>query len=166
MRLRIRFGIRLELRRIRNTIAKLDWYGSYGYKVRLPKAIDPKNATVKELTAALRREYRAEDYRKAAAEISSGYSSVDQNFTKAVKKRFGKNVPDVIEVILTRYGTGGSYNLPNKVIVNICGKHPAMTLLHEICHLMVEPYVKRHQVPHWEKEKIVDQILGSEKLKP
>jgi hypothetical protein len=59
-------------------------------------------------------------------------------------------------------GVGGSYSLPNKIIYNIAMKSsPVNTVLHEITHLIIEPYIKRYRIQQDEKERIVDLILTS-----
>lgn len=70
---------------------------------------------------------------------------------------------DEYKIFLTRYGAGGSYNFPNKVIINIdlfSGDDLLLTAIHEIVHLIVEPLVNLYQINHWTKERLVDLIIA------
>ena len=37
-------------------------------------------------------------------------------------------------------------------------------IVHEIIHLLIESKIKKYKIQHWEKERIVDLILNSEKF--
>ncbi len=66
---------------------------------------------------------------------------------------------DKYEVFLTSYGTGGSYELPNIVVMNICNRDQdrlVIILFHEIIHLNIESFIQKYSIPHWYKERIVD----------
>jgi hypothetical protein len=65
-------------------------------------------------------------------------------------------------VTLTQYGTGGSYELPNQVFINIRSNYgsPFSAFVHELVHLLVEkPVVKRHRLSHSAKEGLVDYLI-------
>ena len=69
---------------------------------------------------------------------------------------------NVYEIKLTKYGVGGSYNLPNTIIVNFQGKFGigvSKTIIHEIVHLSIQELIEKYKVGHWEKERVVDLIL-------
>ena len=79
-----------------------------------------------------------------------------------MEELFGNKLPKEFQVILTKYGTEGSYNPPNRIFLNISNKSPqTLVLLHEITHLIIHKYIKKYQIQHWEKERIVDLILNS-----
>lgn len=71
-------------------------------------------------------------------------------------------------VVLTVYGTGGSYD-PDSGLITLftttSGKfmqyeNPANTIIHEIVHLGIESsLIQKYSVPHVEKEKTVDSIV-------
>ena len=44
MELKIQFGKDFEFRRVKNTLVKLDWYNSQGYKPRLPEGISSNSS--------------------------------------------------------------------------------------------------------------------------
>ena len=60
---------------------------------------------------------------------------------------------------LTKYGTGGSYNLPNTVIINVSFNYNLgllRTIMHEIIHLSIQKYIDEYKIGQWQKERIVD----------
>jgi hypothetical protein len=74
---------------------------------------------------------------------------------------------DTYIVHLTKYGVGGSYNVPNTVILNFQNRKELAlfrTIVHEIIHLSIQPYIEKYTVDHWIKERIVDLTL--EKIAP
>ena len=69
---------------------------------------------------------------------------------------------DTYIIYLTKYGVGGSYNLPNSIIVNIKYKYSfglLHTVFHEMLHLIIHPWITEYKISHWRKEKVVDLLL-------
>ncbi|GGG32823.1 hypothetical protein GCM10011344_37210 [Dokdonia pacifica] len=72
------------------------------------------------------------------------------------------------KIILTLYGTGGSYNADEGTITLLTTKkgdfmnyqNPANTIIHEITHIGMEyPIVQKHKLSHGNKERIVDTFV-------
>jgi hypothetical protein len=62
-------------------------------------------------------------------------------------------------VYLTKYGSGGSYELPNIININLLherSKRLLRSVIHEIIHLAIEKYIDEYKVEQWKKERIVD----------
>jgi len=93
-------------------------------------------------------------------DIKKGFSEIRQKFCKKIKNVFGKDF-DVIKIFLTNYGVGGSYKLPNEIILKFPFKKGAKGVAHEIIHLLIQEDVIKYKISHWEKERIVDLILHS-----
>ena len=77
----------------------------------------------------------------------------------------GSFLLEKVKVILTRYGTQGSYIVPDSLIINISNIPPQFlikTVIHESLHLMIEPLIKKYSIDHWVKEHIVDSIMNLE----
>lgn len=147
MKIKIKYEIEYERQRVKFTLSKLKWYKDNGYNVNVP------NGTIEE-------EFKKEDYERAAKKLMEEFNKIKKHFADKLTEKFGSEIPKEFEVILTKYGTGGSYNLPNKVIINILNKKPNIeTFKHEIIHLLVEKNVQRNKLSHWEKEKLVEDIL-------
>lgn len=99
-----------------------------------------------------------------AGRISSYFAPIEKPFLKKLKEIFYKKIPDTFIIKLTSYGMGGSYDLPNIVRFNIKSTIGPKTILHEIIHLAIEPWIIKYKIRHWEKERIVDLILNSKKF--
>lgn len=165
MSLDIEYSVKLEEQRIKNTLEKLSWYENLGYKPRFPKDVNPKTDNLKKIYTALLNEYTEEDYKRVATEINKKFFEIENNFCDKLHGLCGKRIKRNFKLILTKYGVGGSYFLPNKIIYNFSMKSFSInTILHEITHLIIEPYIKRYQIKQNEKERIVDLILTSESI--
>ncbi|MEL6633228.1 MAG: hypothetical protein AAFQ83_17310 [Bacteroidota bacterium] len=78
-------------------------------------------------------------------------------------------MPPTYEVVLTLYGSGGSYDPESGVITLFMTKEgtfkryldPAPTLVHEMVHIGLEKtIVEKYQLPHQEKERLVDLFVS------
>ena len=163
MELKIEFGIDFELKRVKNTLAELDWYNSQGYKPRLPKGVSGKSSE-KEIQNQIIKEFDKKKYKEVANQIALDFSTINKQLSKKLKESFNKDIPITFFVYLTNYGVGGSYNLPNIVIFNINNKKGYKTIVHEIIHLLIETWIQKYKIQHWEKERIVDLVLNSKKF--
>ncbi len=94
-----------------------------------------------------------------------------KKITSDVKKEFEKykiklekkvTVSKYYKIYLTKYGTYGSYDLPDKVYVNVfrTPKQIAETIVHEIVHLEFEDEVKRKKLTHDQKERLIDEKVA------
>lgn len=165
MPLDIKYSLKLEKQRIKKTIAKLSWYKELGYRPRFPQNIDPKIDSLNKIFVALQNEYLENDYKKIAVKIYKEYSKIEKDFFEKLQKICGKKIKRNYKLILTKYGVGGSYSLPDKIIYNIGMKSSSInTILHEIIHLTIEPYIIKYHISQNEKERIVDLILSSEPI--
>jgi hypothetical protein len=66
-------------------------------------------------------------------------------------------------IFLTKFGTYGSYSLPNKIFLNIYQPLNKISdvLKHEVKHLQVEDIVLKQNLSHAEKEKLVNSIKNN-----
>jgi len=166
MPLVIKYGEKLERKRIKNTLEKLSWYDKFGYSPRFPRKINPKLDNLEKIYAALKNEYKEEDYKKVTAKLNSEFSKIEDSFFKNLQKLCGGRRKRSFILILTKYGVGGSYSLPNKIIYNFGMKSSSVnTILHEIVHLVIEPYIQKYEIQQNEKERIVDLILSLKSFK-
>ena len=152
-----------DLERVKSTLAKLDWYNSEGYRLRLPKGIHKKSSDA-EIHNQIVKEFNSKKCEEMAQQFTSDFSIIKKELYKKLEKIFNKNIPTTFFVYLTNYGVGGSYKLPDKIILNINNKKGFKTIIHEIAHLIIEPWIQKYKVKHEEKERIVDLILNSRKF--
>ena len=159
MNLKFKYGLDFELRRAMDTLAELDWFNSEGYEPKLPKGIN-KKSTKKEIQKQIMKEFDKKKYEESIKNINSYFQIIKEELSANLKKFIKKNTPMTFLIYLTNYGVGGAYNLPNIVIFNINCADDFNIIIHEIIHLLVEGLVKKYNIQHWEKERIVDLILN------
>lgn len=165
MGVKIIFGIEQEKERIKSTVERLPWYENHGYSPRFPKGINPQKDKIEKIFLALKNEYVEDDYQKIAKQLADDFSNIENDFFGKLEKLTGKKIKRSFQLVLTKYGVGGSYGLPNKIIYNFAMKSSSVnTVLHEIVHLVIEPYIVKCKIKQNEKERIVDLILKSKPI--
>ena len=162
------YSLNYEKENIEYSIGKSDWFIENGYskRIKLPENIKledvDKNKPIDYLFENAEKEYNQENYSKVEDIVTEQWLE----FSPKLEQYFEETslVPEDLYLIqLTRYGVGGSYNLPNKVIVNFQGKFGTRvlkTIIHEIVHLSIQQFIDKYNIEHWEKEWVVDLILS------
>jgi len=172
IKLDIQYSFEHEKERIKYTLGKAVWFIENGYSksIKLPagKKLDEIdiNTSTEYLFDKLKEEYNLSDYEKIQNNLSEQWSAFAPKLEKYFKETALKQ-EDVYIVQLTKYGVGGSYNLPNTVILNFQNRTETAlfrTVVHETIHLSIQSFVEEYKVDHWVKERIVDLIF--QKLDP
>lgn len=164
MKLDIHYSVDFEVERILATIKKFELYKTNGYTVNLPESLDLSNIdkiTKEDIKEAVIKEYNDQDYLPSKKYIENNWINFDEAFVSMVLVA-GLIPEDCYRVFLTRYGVGGSYNLPNTITINIKRMFEfglIMTIAHETTHLLIQPLVVKYNVDHWVKERTVDMLL-------
>lgn len=138
------FSEQKEIERVQGIYKKIDWYRANGYDIDVPK-----KDIHKELSDNKR---KYQETSEKLNRLSIDTASVDKIF-KPIK----------YDVFLTMYGTKGSYVPPGGIIVNIRNrtiKDITDTIIHEYIHLQIHKYIKKYNITHWDKERIVDLIVN------
>ncbi len=164
----IKYSLEGEISRVQYTINKIDWFKEKGYKVRLPEALllEDTKLSPESIKQVITEEYDEKNYKKEEEYILKTLPKIKE----VLVNYFTTTSPDPqssYEINLTRYGVGGSYNPPNKIIANIqaCSEMKLVrTIVHEIIHLSIEELIQKYNIDHWSKERLVDLIL--EKIDP
>lgn len=167
MKLIFTYSLQSEIAVVRETLRDSEFILQNHYQYWLPKGIDIKSEN-KNIQKAASRELNSKGIVRTRAKIHKAFMKYRKDldcFTQSL----GLRLPNEVDVVLTKYGTGGSYELPNKIILNITSDYndPCITFVHELVHLLVEePIVKKYNLSHWQKEGLVDYlILHDENLK-
>lgn len=172
IKLDIQYSFEYEKERIKYTLGKAAWFIENGYSksIKLPagKKLDEIdiNTSTDDLFDKLKEEYNSGDYEKMQNNLSEQWSAFASKLEKYFKETSLKH-EDAYIVQLTKYGVGGSYNLPNTVILNFQNRTETAlfrTVVHETIHLSIQSFVDKYKVDHWVKERIVDLIF--QKLDP
>ena len=160
--LKIIYSVEQEVARIKNTLSKLDWFEKEGYKVHLPEGISADSSD-EEITRAVEKEYSGHE--KSFVENADW---LEKNWPKYARELGTKLIEcnlkpeSKYELLLTLYGVGGSYNRPNRILVNIKNFYELgllRTVLHEAVHLAVQDLIVKYDISHWVKERIVDLLM-------
>ncbi len=96
---------------------KIDWFNEHGYKLSLPERIDQgliKSLSIEQISDIVAKEYQEKDYKLIEANLQKEWVCKTGGLEKKLKN-LNLNFLDSYEVLLSKYGTGGSYNLPNKL---------------------------------------------------
>jgi hypothetical protein len=164
MKLNILYSQELEVERIINTIKRLDWYKANGYTVQLPESLDVSditNITPELVRVAISKDYNKQNYLVSQKYIEDHWGSIRDEFLKNVKNT-SLLLQESYDIQLTRYGVGGSYHMPNKIIINIQRMFEfglLKTIAHESVHLSIQPMVEKYNIKQWHKERVVDLLL-------
>jgi len=163
--LTISFSESSELSRVKETIKRLPWYREHNYSetfAKLPLDIT-EASTEEEMVAAVSKEYDRQFFKKIAEDIQDKWGTVASGFEE-LRKMHGIELRDSYAVVLTKYGSGGSYDLSTgTLIINIGSPKKRERIIgvivHEIVHLTIQNLIDKYEVPHWSKEKLVDMLL-------
>jgi len=172
-----------EIDFIWSLLKNIQFYNSNKYKLSLPDNETAMSIVEKANRQELSNEdytllksdfttniYNQNDYQKSYRIINNTLpiAKSQQKIFIHYKTKWNFYIPKQYEVLLTLYGPGGSYN-PQKGIITIMttkqgtfkrGQNPLETILHEAVHIGIEDaIVRRYNLSHWEKERIVDQFM-------
>lgn len=165
--LNINFSKSSEIKRIQYSLGKKRWFEEQGYLVNLPTSIKEmvdreETPTEQEVVEAVNREFNAEEYEKKADELQERWQEMRTDFISKLRT-LGLPTQTEYEIYFTKYGVGGSYFLPKTVEINI--DYPNVrdtiaTALHEMIHLTIEDLIRKYDIAHWTKERLVDLIYA------
>ena len=163
-KLKIIYSEEFDIQRVKRTLSQIDWYieNKYNYKnFPLPKALDKdklQSYFEEDIKEAVRAEYSDISYREYEKILIDNWANFFEELERAFLKS-GLSCQAEYIIYLTKYGTGGSYNLPNIVVINIISsaKEKALAvLIHELIHLALEEDIIKNNIGQAQKERIVD----------
>lgn len=172
MKFSIKFSKESEIQRVLWTKERFKWYKDNKYDLNnfvLPKKFSAEDLSEKsdiEITKYIDEEYDTEFFQPHIQTINS----LLPDYLNKLRDYFSEINVEVlpeIEIKLTRYGIGGSYGIPNGVIINVSKRFNiglVRTILHETIHLHIQYLIDKYKIDQWEKEIIVDNIF--EKFSP
>lgn len=157
-----------EIQHALKMLAKLNWFTQNGYKIKLPEGINQcyEKGVVEEVVT-----FEFQEANKLFQKIKPEIEQIlnkNQNKIKKFFSFFDYDIPDKVIVYFTIYGPGGSYSIPNKIIVMLKDdlEWILKMIIHETIHIIIEePFIKKFGILHWEKEFIVDELCSASVLK-
>ncbi len=165
MEIEIKYSFDFEVQRVLNTLKDIEWFRKNNYKIVLPANVSLKNketTTEEYVRKNIAKEFKKEDYEGIILKIRNEWSNVDERLSKSLLE-MSLNPQKIYFVFLTKYGVGGSYRCPNNIVINIGiskDKNIIKTIIHELIHLSIEPFIVKFKIGHWQKERLVDLILS------
>lgn len=167
IKLSFNYSLKSEIERVEDTFRSKDFYIENGYQVFLPAGYTLDSFDLSGIKD------------RVAKEMSKDKVSVIEN---NIKKNWTRHQPAVdsflsqlpyekpkgLLVTLTQYGSGGSYWLPNEIVINInYDNNYFETVVHELIHLIIEkPVIEKFDIGHWQKESLVDYLfINNERVK-
>lgn len=110
---------------------------------------------------SIEEEYDEDKYKSKLSEIERSWLGNEQIFMEKLQDFFTADSNMVIDVYLTNYGAMGFYNeQQKKVFINQNYPEDFNRLIkHEIIHLFVEPFIKKYQLKHEDKEELVNVLV-------
>lgn len=165
MKINYSYTIEGELRRVEGTVNRENFFCENGYQPTFPKGLNFDNFNLAKARARIKKEF-SEDLAKSVQERLSRdwkkYHKQIESFLKALPYE----KPSELNIVFTLYGMGGSYNVPNKIIINLKNaKSPLFILTHELLHLLIEePVAQKHNLSQWDKESLVDYLLNESQV--
>ncbi|MCA9348559.1 hypothetical protein KC878_00205 [Candidatus Saccharibacteria bacterium] len=168
MKFGFHYSVETELNRVRYTLGKRDFFKQNNYKPRLPSGFDLEAKDAEMMTSQIELELELEKTKKLQAKILNEWQECETDISQYLMS-FGLPVPPAIDIFLTKYGVGGSYWPPNRIILNMATdkRDPFLTLVHELIHLVIQaPIIDGFNLEHWDKESLVDyQFMTNPTLK-
>jgi hypothetical protein len=117
-----------------------------------------KSYSEKEIEEAVIAEYSDNVYKENEKFLLDNWKKASQEIDSAFSKS-GLKFQEEYKIYLTKYGTGGSYNLPNTVIINVTFSFKIkiiQLIIHEMIHLAIEEDILKYEIGQAQKERIVD----------
>ena len=107
-------------------------------------------------------EYDAEQYETYKIRLETEWTKREQGFTERLLTFFQRPADLQFTVELSNYGPLGFYNEKSNTITVNLNTHldPVRTIMHEMVHIMLEPFIQKYRIEHNAKESIVNAVVG------
>lgn len=165
IRIKIKYSKTFEIERIMATLKKLEWFKKRKYSITFPSDLNlnvENYFSKRYIRKILEKEYRVKDYKRISLMIKRKWNKLSERLLRGFSK-LGIKMRLSYSIYLTKYGTKGSYRLPNIIIINIQGSKSTdviRTIIHEVIHVAIEDKIFKYNISHWQKERIVDLIIS------
>lgn len=160
MKLKFIYSADAEYKNVIFTLKSRSFLKKFNYVPTLPTGYDLDSKDLSGIKAQIKKEMKS--------------AKVD-NVRKAIEQKWQKNevilnklwpslsydVPDEMSIELTKYGNGGLYWPPNKVVINVnTWKDCFENSVHETIHCLIEkPIIDKYALDHRQKEGLVDWLF-------
>lgn len=171
MKIKIIHDANSEIKDVERILRAKDFWQEHGYNPSLPVGVKIGDEFNEKIAELIKKEFInfKNDYLETETKILKDWKDKGPKVISALNSSDLANypIPEKIIVMLTRYGPGGSYWLPNRVVVKIYNDKRDIleTIVHEIAHLIIEkPLINKYQIPHRDKEALVDYLMTTKEM--
>jgi hypothetical protein len=159
MKLNFIYDIQSELQRVLFTYSRKDFYLKYQYRPSMSAGFDLNTTDLSNLKQQIEKEINNPKVEQVKNEILLGYKTYKNQLTNLAQP-FCKTLPNKVVVVISKYGVGGSYHVPNTITLNIYNQNQFQEFIHELIHCCIEePIVKKYALTHPQKEGLVDWLI-------
>lgn len=162
--LKISYSVEFEVERISETLRQLDWFKAKGYNVSLPSSLsvlNPLDISGEKIKNSVIAEYVENDYNAQKNYLLLSWNNIANQLSEGLSKVSLMPLSQY-KIFLSKYGVAGSYHYPDEIIINIKFKYEKgllRTIVHEIIHLVIQPFIENYKINHWSKERVVDLFM-------
>ncbi|MBS3146195.1 hypothetical protein J4471_00700 [Candidatus Woesearchaeota archaeon] len=173
-----------EVEEVWQILNNYSWYKTNGYSLNIPKdkkidnliqislkekGLQRKNRN--QIKQIIQDTYDEKYFKNGLNVLNSLRQDIHRCFPKFVEyeKLWKFGIHKTYEVIITLYGTEGSYDVQTRRIYILIkkGDQPKrnyffQTIIHELVHIGIEDFIKKFKITHNEKERIVDLFCSRE----
>lgn len=164
--IKINYSLEIDQDVVQAALGYSAWYIEHGYEPLLPTKISIKEAkslSQKEIFELIGKEYNNDFYKDTSNALKNHWELFKSNWPSEEIQKMGILFDDEYVVNLTRYGVGATYNeSEGALILNVSDKEVeklASIVFHELIHLAIEGDIKKYDIGHWQKERLVDLIF-------
>lgn len=159
------YGLDIDKDRVEFVLKNIEWYKDHGYNPVLPngqRINDLEDKSDQDLMFLVEQEYSEQIYAQIAKDIEQEWENAMTIWDIKSLNDTTLSFSPLYCIKLTKYGTSGSYQGDDTIILNIKGLNKetvSKVIFHEIIHLTIESLIQKYEVTHWHKERLVDLIF-------
>jgi len=150
-----------EVQRVKQTSSKSAWFKQFNYRLFFPKGFDLDTEDFSNLKSQVKKELIPDKMKKIEQKINEDWVINGEHINNFLDS-IPYEIPKSLVITLTQYGVGGSYWLPNRIIINTnySWLDGFETLIHELVHLLIEkPIIQKYKLGHESKEALIDYAM-------
>lgn len=165
MKLEFQYTREFEVQRVKQTIKNKEVFEKFGYKLFFPDGFDLNSKSFTKLKKHVDQEFDIEKIDIIEKKIKDDWKLNEKEINKLLNS-VPYIAPNSLLVIFTQYGVGGSYWVPNRVIINVnyFWLDYFESIMHELVHLLIEePIIQKYKIKFESKEALIDYIMSNNK---
>jgi hypothetical protein len=153
------YDVESESNRVNDAFKRKEHFLKYNYKVRLPEGFSLEGDNLGNLKSQIEKEINSPLVNDVKSDITGNWAKYQSEIINLLDS-IGGQIPNEINVVLTKYGVGGSYWPPQKILINVNYKKYFENFLQELIHCCIEEsIIEKYHLDHQQKEGVVDWIF-------